>query len=1394
MRGANKSCKPGIMSARPPVTETLERRMLLSAGHAAMKSDPDEMIADPGIDALPGGSSSPYGLAPATLRQAYGMNVTNFGGVAGDGTGMTIAIVDNGNAPNITSDLAAFDSYYGLAAPPSLSVVNQTGGTSLPATASSAWGLEISMDVEWAHVMAPNASIDLVETNTANLSDLYTGVDTARNLPNVCVVSMSWSVSEYSGDSSDDYHFTTPAGHTGVTFVASTGDYGAYYPDYQFMIPQYPASSPNVLSVGATTLTTNSGAYVSESGWGNGTNSYTAGGSGGGISNDTSQPSWQNGVVTQSTTQRCTPDVSIDGDPNTGASIYDSYDNGSSTPWLQYGGTSLSTPMWAAIIAVADQGRLHNGLQKLDGATQTLPMLYSLPSSDFHDVTTGNNGYAAGPGYDLVTGLGTPIVNLLAPALAGSSSLTSTTTAVASSKQSSTYGQSVTFTATVTPSSGSGETGTVQFQIDGTNVGSAVNISGGAATYTTSTLGFGSHSIVAIYSGDSGFAGSTSASFTQNVAKDALAITANADSKTYGQIKTYGAGSTAFTSSGLQNNDTIGSVTITASGGTSANAGVGSYSLTPSSATGGTFNASDYSITYHSGVLTDSAATLSITANADSKTYGQTKSYGGGSTAFTSSGLQNSETIGSITITANGGTSANAGVGSYTLTPSAAVGGTFNASDYSITYNRSVLTVSAATLSISANADSKTYGQTKSYGAGSTAFTSSGLQNSETIGSITITASGGTAANASVGTYTLTPSAAIGGTFNASDYSITYRSATLTVNQAVLIVTATGVNKVYDGGTVATVTLSDNRLNGDSITDSYSAAVFANANAGTGKTVSVSGISISGSNAEDYTLQNTTASTTANITQSTTTTVVRSSNSASTYGQAITFTATVTPASGSGETGSVQFQIDGSNVGTAMNVSGGTATFTTSTLAGGSHSVVAVYSGDGNFTTSTSSAFMQTIRAPLELIGTNYLELDATTAGQLDVWAGISNIGTATASYQLSQVSSITDDGSGGNDTLSIDFTNGNPLAAVTPGVSFLNTSNTDRLLIVGDAHGDSYSGSTGAIAVSGGGSAFTGVPITFGNGVSESIQGGSGPDTLVVSGGTTVIYTAPAGGAYPTANLSSLSIGSGSKVVFASPSAGNALLQLSSVATWAGQLDLQSNDMLIHGGASAFNSIDALVASGFQQGSWTGQGITSSSAASNASHLTVLGTILNNQNGSAVFNSSHLFDGVAPAATDVLVKYSYYGDADLAGSVTSADYALIDAGYLSQGGSTPLTGWQNGDFNYDGVINGSDYTLIDNAFNLQGQALSSISASPGFSQTARIGSELAAAPGHSSPLAGKSQKRWSTGMSAALFQSKMPIVFALPTDQSIEFSLQSKDVLDRLSMSEKAVSLSLSP
>jgi fibronectin-binding autotransporter adhesin len=181
---------------------------------------------------------------------------------------------------------------------------------------------------------------------------------------------------------------------------------------------------------------------------------------------------------------------------------------------------------------------------------------------------------------------------------------------------------------------------------------------------------------------------------------------------------------------------------------------------------------------------------------------------------------------------------------------------------------------------------------------------------------------------------------------------------------------------------------------------------------------------------------------------------------------------------------------------------------------------------------------------------------------------------------------------------------------------------------------------------------------------------------------------------------------------------------------TSGGKLNLGSNDMIVHSGSSGESvaaTIAGQVATGRgSNGAWTGTGITSSVAAASPSNM-ALAVVLNDTNQSGTLSGTPLisavspfnhglttFDGQAVADGDVLVKYTYYGDAMLAGSVTAADYTQIDAGFASQGTANPLTGWFNGDFNYDGKINGDDYTLIDNAFNTQGSvSFAGVSAGP---------------------------------------------------------------------------------
>jgi hypothetical protein len=356
------------------------------------------------------------GYTPAQIRAAYGFDQITFtsGGttIAGDGSGTTIAIVDAFDDPRLvssgtsgfaSSDLALFDKAYGLP-DPVFTKVSQSGTTTYP-TPDTGWAMEIALDVEWAHAIAPAAKILLVEAASNSYANLTAAVKYAASQPGVVAVSMSWGGGEAP---SYDSAFLTPAGHAGVTFVASSGDSGAP--------AGYPATSPNVLAVGGTSLYLDSqNNYSQESGWS---------GSGGGISSVESKPSYQSGV-TQSATMRTNPDVSYNADPNTGFPIYDSY--GTSSAWIQIGGTSAGAPQWAALIAIADQGRALAGLPPLNGLTDTFPKLYSMPTSGpnaaFHDVvqggSTGGPPYSAGTGYDLVTGLGAPYANVVVSDLVG---------------------------------------------------------------------------------------------------------------------------------------------------------------------------------------------------------------------------------------------------------------------------------------------------------------------------------------------------------------------------------------------------------------------------------------------------------------------------------------------------------------------------------------------------------------------------------------------------------------------------------------------------------------------------------------------------------------------------------------------------------------------------------------------------------------------------------------------------------------------------------------------------------------------------------------------------------------------------------------------------------------
>jgi RTX calcium-binding nonapeptide repeat (4 copies) len=337
------------------------------------------------------------GFAPSTIKSVYGVNQVSFNGVAGTGSGQTIAIIDAFNNPDIETDLAAFDSAMNLPAPPSFNVIDENGNPVNPATTSgppsgdaAAALFEIDLDVEWTHAVAPDASILLIEAASSTNTDLNKAVTTATEQAGVSVVSMSFTTNVAPSESL----FTTPSGHTPITFVASSGDAGEAV--------NYPAGVPNVLAVGGTSLVVGtSDSYGSETLWAN-----ADGSSGFGVSSS-AQPAYQAAI--DPAAGRVFPDVAFVGDPETGVLVYEQADESNGDPWTEGAGTSLGAPAWAGLIAIADQGRIAAGLPTLNGGNDVLPRLYALPAGDFHKVGSGvfNTG----------TGLGSPVANLLIPAL-----------------------------------------------------------------------------------------------------------------------------------------------------------------------------------------------------------------------------------------------------------------------------------------------------------------------------------------------------------------------------------------------------------------------------------------------------------------------------------------------------------------------------------------------------------------------------------------------------------------------------------------------------------------------------------------------------------------------------------------------------------------------------------------------------------------------------------------------------------------------------------------------------------------------------------------------------------------------------------------------------------------
>ncbi len=952
---------------RPLVLELLEDRIVPANGPNAINATTNVITSpadSPGATPQLQGSG-PFGLFdPSDIQTAYG--ISSLLAAGNNGAGQTIALIDAYDDPNFvstgssgfsTSDEEAFSTQFGLplmdglSGDPTFKKVNQTGGSTPPGTDPSdppgsdagGWPLEESLDVEWAHAIAPFANIILVEANSGSTSNLYAAADwAAKSVANsgggASVVSMSFGIDGgSSNETSADAHFSA-ATYPHVTFVAAAGDDGSVNSsgkDATNGQADYPADSSNVVAVGGTSLTiagNGNPIYSSESVWNDGPNGSFYEATGGGLSKYESAPSYQQGLVIHNGSSvisangmRAAPDVAFLADPDTGVYVIDSYDD------YDYGvgGTSLSTPAWAGLFAITDQIRANHGLTPLSGATQTLPTLYqmatnaSVYANDFHDVTSGNNnnsnntaGFAAGPGYDLVTGLGTPIANNLLPDLAGA-----VVTNVSSTAANGTYGATATIPITITFDTSVTVTGTPQLTLN----------SGGTANYSSGS-------------------GSTTLTFTYVVA--------------------------AGQNSSHLDFSNIGSLTL--NGGTISVAGsspveAADLSLMPLTATGSL------------GENKDIVINTTPTVTAVSPTGGPTA--GGTTVTITGTNFTPASTV-------NFGSVPGTGVVFVSLTtltavsppePAGAVdvivttaGGTSAANP-----NDQFTFVAAPTVTaVAPTSGPSTGGTTVTItGTGFTAASTVNFGNTAATSVTFITATQLTAVDpAGTGVVDVTVATPLGGTSATSSADqFTYDAATNTN------VTSTPASPITQGTSItftATITGSPSVgtvtfYGGPGLTNEIGSPVNVSNGSATSAAdttlpvgtdiitaVYSGGTGFSGSQGTESVLVNPSLI-------ATTTLLIDDGPNPSLFGVAVNFMVSVTPASGSaisGETVNIEDASNGDAVVATPIITNGTASFTLSSLSVGTHNLFAAYPGDSTEAASQSSQVTQTILSNFEVV------------------------------------------------------------------------------------------------------------------------------------------------------------------------------------------------------------------------------------------------------------------------------------------------------------------------------------------------------------------------------------------------------------------------------------------
>ncbi len=326
----------------------------------------------PPIHVYGGASAAPHGLTPAQVKAIY--HLPSSGGKG------TIALIGAYDDASIEADLNAFSKTFNLPLCTTSNGCFEKHKMGSAMRSDNGWALETSLDVEWAHAIAPSAKILLVEAVTPSGANLLKAVDYAARRVDVVAVSMSWGGAEFPEEVSLDAHFKSAAG---AVFFASSGDNG--------WGASWPAASPNVVGVGGSSLMLDAhGTFQKEVAWS---------GSGGGVSAYEKQPGFQTEyAIPRSRGMRSIPDVAYNADPISGFPVF------RGGVWRTVGGTSAGAPQWAAIVALG--GSASNAKFYADKASEH-------HAAYFRDVTSGSNGACgyyceARKHYDYVTGLGTP--------------------------------------------------------------------------------------------------------------------------------------------------------------------------------------------------------------------------------------------------------------------------------------------------------------------------------------------------------------------------------------------------------------------------------------------------------------------------------------------------------------------------------------------------------------------------------------------------------------------------------------------------------------------------------------------------------------------------------------------------------------------------------------------------------------------------------------------------------------------------------------------------------------------------------------------------------------------------------------------------------------------------